>query len=272
MFAEMQEAMEATKCSYIGSANLTENIDAVSIPQSIMSMVTDASDVVLKETLRDFGLAQTFRRDIYRRGVLPLTPIEHAKLLDGIGVVWTGRVAEDPIMLNTPMGMVQGLPDIYGPLMDLVMAGPVTIGSIRRNPNFARRSLVEISQAISLLFGAGYAHPVVPEAVQTHGRAATQALNTAIMTMQADGIEIGRTCSPVSGTEVPLDAVEILVLQSIVIDGRTDIDVLTDRTVAGLAQSGRMLQKNGQVVTDTNSMETFLGQRLPTLRRLGIVG
>ncbi|MDR3529352.1 MAG: class I SAM-dependent methyltransferase, partial [Rhodopila sp.] len=132
MFAEMAAAMEGAKCTYIGSATLTDNIDPVSVPQTMMSLVAEASNLVLRETLRDFGLAQTFRRDVYRRGVLPMAAPEQGRLLDAVELVWTGRQVDDPIALATPVGQVNGLPEIYGPLMEMLIAGNHTIGAIRQ--------------------------------------------------------------------------------------------------------------------------------------------
>lgn len=279
MFADVVEAMADAKCSYIGSATLTENIDPVSVPAGMMSLVTAATDPVLRETLRDFGLAKSFRRDIYRRGVLPMPSAEQIRLVDGIELVWTGRQAEDPIKLATPIGEVQGLPEIYTPLMAMLQEGARTIGSIRHDGRFARRPVADILQAVSLLISSDYINAALPSAVQASARASTDRLNAAIGAINADGGDIARMASAVTGAEVAADPLETLITREKLAGRPMEVDGLTDRLLAVLTQAGRSVQREGKPVQDAdqarvmmrNSVETMVSQRLPLLARLGVV-
>ena len=76
MFADVAEAMAETKCSFIGSATLSENIDALAVPPGMLPLLSEATDRTLHETLRDFASAQAFRRDLYRRGLSPMPASE----------------------------------------------------------------------------------------------------------------------------------------------------------------------------------------------------
>ncbi|MGE0419319.1 MAG: methyltransferase regulatory domain-containing protein, partial [Acetobacteraceae bacterium] len=93
MFAEVAQAMQDVKCSYIGSATLSENIDAVSVPTQMVQILSETRDQRLRETLRDFGSNQGFRRDIYRRGVSAMPPAEHQGMLLDLVIAWTGLTA-----------------------------------------------------------------------------------------------------------------------------------------------------------------------------------
>jgi SAM-dependent methyltransferase len=279
MFAEMAEAMKAVKCTYIGSATLTENLDAISVPPGMMSLVTEASDPILRETLRDFGLAQAFRRDLYRRGTLPLMAPEHLRLFDELELVWTGRVPDDPIVLGSPLGQVTGLPEIYAPLMAMVMADNQTVGALRRSDTFARRQAVDLSQAVSLLIASGYVHPALPAAVRANARVGTDRLNAAICAFNADGGEIPRLAAATIGSEVGADLLEILVVRETLSDRSMEIVGLTDRVLAALTRAGRSIQHDGRPVEDMvqarvlvrESVERTLERRLPLLARLGVL-
>ena len=72
MFADVAGEMLEAKCRYIGSGTLAENIDAVSVPANVVPLLAEARDPVLRETLRDLGCAQSFRRDVYRKGTAPM--------------------------------------------------------------------------------------------------------------------------------------------------------------------------------------------------------
>jgi SAM-dependent methyltransferase len=170
MFADVHAGMAEVKCSYIGSATLTENIDVVSIAQTMQDLVRHTADPVLKETVRDFASAKGFRRDIYRRGVLPVPGVEHAGLIDALELEWLGRPVEDPIKLPTPLGIVGGLSAIYGPLVEMLRAGPCTIGTIRGHSAWAAGSVPDLLQAITLMMSGGYIHPALPQSVAATAR------------------------------------------------------------------------------------------------------
>ena len=72
MFADVAGEMLEAKCRYIGSATLPENIDAVSVSANVAPLLAETRDPVLRETLRDIGCAQSFRRDLYRKGGVPM--------------------------------------------------------------------------------------------------------------------------------------------------------------------------------------------------------
>jgi SAM-dependent methyltransferase len=279
MFAEMAEAMKAVKCTYIGSATLPENVDAISVPPGMMKLVTEATDPILRETLRDFGLAQTFRRDVYRRGTLPLMALEHLRLFDEVELVWTGRVPDDPIVLGSPLGQVTGMPEIYAPLMKMVMAEDHTVGALHRSDAFANRQAIDLSQAVSLLIASGYLHPALPVAVRTNARAGTDRLNAAICAFNADGGDIPRLAAATIGSEVGVDLLETLVVREALGGRSMEIDGLTDRVRAALTQAGRSVQRDGKPVGDMNqarmlvrgSVATILERRLPLLSRLGVI-
>jgi SAM-dependent methyltransferase len=279
MFAEMAEAMKAVKCTYIGSATLTENINAISVPAQMMKLVTETTDPILRETLKDFGLAQSFRRDVYRRGTLPLIGTEYLRLLDQVELVWTGRIPEDPIALGSPLGQATGLPEIYRPLMKMIMSENCSVGALRQSDIFAKRPPVDLSQAISLLIASGYVHPALPTAVRTNARAGIDRLNEAICAFSADGGDIPRLAAAAIGSEVAVSPLETLVVWEKLSGRPMEAEGLTDRVLAALTQAGRSIQRDGKPVQDMaqarvlvrESVAMILEHRLPLLARLGAV-
>jgi SAM-dependent methyltransferase len=280
MFADMAEAMAGAKCTYIGSAAPTENLDTVSVPPAVLNLMAKASDPILRETLRDFGTAQTFRRDIYRRGTLPMMGPELLRLFDGLELVWNGRQPDDPIQLASPLGQLNGLPEIYGPLMQMIMAGGQTVGMIRQSGTFVRRPATDLSQAISLLMSSGYVQPALPEAVRVNARAGTDRLNAAICAHCADGGDIGRLASAMTGTGVAVDPLAMLVMREKLCGRPLEIEGLTGRMLSALTRAGRSVQQDGKVIQDIDqargilreSLDIILHRRLPLLVQLGVIG
>jgi len=278
-FAEVAEAMGGAKSSYIGSATLAENVDAVSLAPDVIRPVMDAADPVLREMVRDFGSAKGFRRDIYRRGVLAVPAPEQVRLLDAVELVWSGRHPETPILLPTPLGDLQGLPEIYTPLMAMLIAGNQTIGAIRQHSAFAGIGATDLLQAVVLLIVGGYAYPALPEAVRARARPGTDRLNAAIGTINADGGDIARLAAATTGAEVPADLLETLVVREKLGGQSMEIEGLTDRILATVAQAGRAVQRDGKPVQDTGearaivraTLAGLLGERMTVLARLGVI-
>jgi SAM-dependent methyltransferase len=280
MFADVAGEMLEAKCRYIGSATLAENIDTVSVPASVAPLLAEARDPVLRETLRDIGCAQSFRRDLYRKGAAPMPGPEqqmrlHELTIAGLGVA----MPEAGPAFATPMGNVTGRPEIYQPLLSLLESGPVSVAEASHSAAFTGRPLVELLQAFSLLIAGGYAHPILPAGGAAEGRDACRRLNLAIAHANANAADLPRLVSPVIGSVVGGDILETLVVGELLAGRPTDLEALTTELLTVLGRSGRNVQRDGQPVTDTaesrrimaEAVGTILEKRLPVLRRLGVL-
>jgi hypothetical protein len=250
MFSDVATAMKEVKCGYLGSATLAENIDPVSVPQGLAPLMAEFNDPIIRETLRDFGCNQGFRRDLYRRGVQPLSVAEHTHLLDQLSFAWTGTAAADPISINTPLGQVQGKAEIYQPLMAMLEAGPVSVRAARETPPFAGRPLQELLQALTLITSGGYAHPMLAGGDRPEARAGAMRLNKALATMGEQGSELFRLVSPALGTAMMADLLELFTVADILSGKPADVGSLTQSVIDALARAGRTMQRDGQPVAD----------------------
>ena len=82
MFTDIAGEMAEAKCRYIGSATLAENIDTVGVPPGLVPILAEIRDPLMRETLRDIGCAQAFRRDVYRKGIAPMPLPEQQAMLE----------------------------------------------------------------------------------------------------------------------------------------------------------------------------------------------
>ncbi len=280
MFADVAGEMLEAKCRYIGSATLPENIDAVSVSAGVAPLLAETRDPVLRETLRDIGCAQSFRRDLYRKGGVPMPGPEqqmrlHELTIAGLGVT----MPEAGPTFATPVGNVTGRPEIYQPLLSMLERGQLNVGQALQSPAFAGRPLVEMLQAFSLLIAGGYAHPTLPGCGTPAGRDASRRLNLAIAYANANAAELPRLVSPVIGSGAGGDILETLVVGELLAGKPANLEALTTELLAVLGQSGRNVQREGQPVTDladrrrivADAVATILEKRLPALQRLGVL-
>ena len=131
--------MLEAKCRFIGSATLAENIDTVAVPPNMTPILGETRDPYLRETLRDIGCAQSFRRDLFRKGIAPLPAAEQQNLVEGMTLAGLGQpVPEGGVTFATPIGSVTGRPEVYEPLLSMINSGSLSVrqatpvGCIRR--------------------------------------------------------------------------------------------------------------------------------------------
>ena len=141
MFADVAAEMAEAKCCFIGSAALAENIDTVAVPANVAPILAETRDPYLRETLRDLGCAQTFRRDVYRKGIAPLPLAEQQLLMEAVLLAGLGVPApEGGPTFASPIGNVTGRPEIYQPLLAMLDEGPVSVRTARSLARLRRAS------------------------------------------------------------------------------------------------------------------------------------
>jgi len=280
MFADIAAEMGEAKCRYIGSATLAENIDNISVPANVVPILAETRDPILRETLRDIGCAQSFRRDLFRRGVAPMPAAEQQSVIEAMALIGLGRqVPEGGITFPTPIGNVTGLPAVYEPLLSILDAAPLTVGQARQSPVLRERTLLELLQAFTLLVAGGYAHPALPDGGTVAGRDAARRLNAVIAAANRNSAELSQLAAPVIGSALASEPLETLVVGELVAGKPPEIQPLVTEVLATLGRSGRGVQRDGQPVTDpveanrimTDAIGGILERRLPVMRRLGVV-
>jgi hypothetical protein len=272
--------MAEAKCRYIGSATLAENIDTVAVPANVAPIMAETRDLHLRETLRDLGCAQGFRRDVYRKGIAPMPGAEQQGLTESLVLAGLGiAVPEGGPTFATPIGNVAGRPEIYQPLLAMLEDGPLSIKIAREAPAFAGRPLVELMQAFALLVSGGYAHPMLPEGGTAAGQATVRRLNLTIARANGDAAELPRLAAPAIGSAVGVDMLETMVVGELLAGRPADVDPLAAEVLAVLVRSGRNVQRDGKSVTDqlearqivADAIRTMIERRFPVLRRLGVL-
>jgi len=278
MFADVAAAMADSKCTYVGSSHTPQSIDGVTVPPDMLPLFSETTDPILKETLRDIACGNGFRRDVFRRGIGPVLPVEANQRLDAMGFCWVSGPPADQIKLNTPLGEVIGLPEIYQPLTQALYERKImTIAELRQLPALSKRPIGDILQPVLLLLGSNLLTPVLPEAIRGAGLASATRLTAALAEADAMGATNHRIACSALGADLTLDAVDILVLREKLAGRSLDLPDLADRVLSTLTLTGRTLQRDGQPVTDlnvargilTDNIAQCLAERLPFYARLG---
>jgi hypothetical protein len=280
MFAEVAAELLEAKCRYIGSATLAENIDTVAVPPNVAPIVAEARDPYLRETLRDLGNAQAFRRDLFRKGTAPMPAAEQQGVVETLALAGLGQpVPEGGISFATPIGNVTGRPEIYQPLLAMLDEGPIDVTQVQRSPAFKERPLMELMQAFTLLIAGGYAHPLLPGGGTAAGREAARRLNLAIAQANSSAADLPRLAAPAIGSAVGGDVLETLLVGALLAGKPAQVEALSEALAGTLMRSGRSMQREGKPITDaaetrrvvSEAVVAMLEKRVPVLRRLGVL-
>ncbi len=277
-FAQVADVLGEAKVGYVGSATLIENIDAVAVPPNALKLMQGTTDQRLREMMRDFGANRSFRRDLYRRGTEQPPSGEQREMLDGIHLVGTGREKEQNIQIPTGIGQLGLRNDIYGPILERLAQGPMSLLELRQTKALAQQPLSETLQAVAFLMTGGLAHPTIGPVADPAAIASSRALNSAIAAANASGAAHVVLASPVMGSGVAADFAETLILSEIVA-GRSTPKQLVEHIIDRLTYTGRSVVKDGKPITDQAAARTemagtvtrLLADREGLWKRLGLL-
>ncbi len=278
-FDAVARDMSDAKSSFLGSASLTDNIDAVAVPPKMAAMVAGMRDPRMREALRDLAAGRSFRRDIFRRGI-DLPPIgEQIGFIDALEMTGLGREGETNIQIATGIGNVAPKPDIYDPVLKRLAEGPMSFGDLRRMPHMASASLADSLQVVAFLATGGMAH-LSGHLPRTKAACAPgRALNAVIAAQNIAGANLPFVVAPLLGTALQIDPMETMLLPQYVDGSVPDPGGVIETLLSMLTQSGRSPMKEGRLIEDpaearavlAGTVEKFVTERLPLLRRLGAV-
>ncbi len=69
--SDVARELSAAKLSYLGSAAVLEQVDAINLTAEQQQLMAGIEDPALRETVRDFMINQQFRRDVFVKGGVP---------------------------------------------------------------------------------------------------------------------------------------------------------------------------------------------------------
>jgi hypothetical protein len=231
----------------------------------------------LRETLRDLASATSFRRDVYRRGIAPLPAPEQSALAKSLAFVGLGAPTGKEMTFATPAGEVVGKEEVYRPVVDMLAEGTVSVGEAQQK--LADRSFAEIIQTFIMLVAGGYAAPLPPPVDMASSRESARKLNIAIAEMNALGGAVGWLAAPLTGSAIPADWIETLIVAALLAGDPPESKVLVPAILEKMRNAGRAVHRDNQPVADPaealrivdEGVRATLDNRAPVFARLGII-
>lgn len=261
-FAEVFDAMSGARCSYLGAADPTGHVWALSTGPGMAEMVAGTADVRLRETLRDLGLTRSGRVDLFRRG-LAFSPLQQqlawAESMEFVGL---DRPFDSEQKVRVIVGDVTLSEQYHLPVVELLSERLITAADVRALPAFAELPFEEAMASLALLVSAGHAAPVVPGWRESGTAERANRMNRALIADNRLGHSHGFLVAPAIGTEIAVEFVESLAIGHVLDGAERSAGVLTDLVVGDLRRQQRHVIEDGVEVSDEAAERAVVERRV----------
>lgn len=280
---EVHQLAAAHKLSYAASATLPDNFPVL-LPASLAELLAAEGDPTIRQALLDLAINQSFRRDLFVKGPLPLSRTAQELRLSRVRLRSTG-----PLDVASPVGGASGgslriethlgvVPDDSGRLQQLegwLTAEPATLAELHQALTIPPEELVRYT---SLLLHAGRIG-LDRESAGAAATAACRAVNARLMALMQEGHNLGYLAAPAVGHGAqPFNLIDAFVLEGL--RQGLDGEVLSGCVLLGLQSMGDEVYGPAEALLagaaeSLESIDTYIAQfsnsTLPHLVQLGSV-
>lgn len=278
-FSEADRWLSDAKLSYACAASPLDQIDVFNLTAAQSELLGAMGEGVMRETVRDYMLNRSFRRDLFTRGARRLSPLERRTRLHATRIVLTIRPDDAPTSVQGGAGEATLRTAIYQPIIDALAASeaPVTLGALAADPKLAALPPGALIEAVAVLIGQGSAHPANSDAAIAAAEPRTARLNAYLTDRARMSGEINHLASPVTGGGVTVGRFEQMFLSARFRGLKTPAAWAKDAWEAfseqnqGLAIDGeRLTTAEASIERLTRMAKAMADTRLPLLRRLKV--
>jgi SAM-dependent methyltransferase len=273
--ADVVADFSSTRLSYACAAHIADDLDETSIPITTHNILPGITDIVWRETVKDFLVGRSFRRDIFVRGPIKLTSVERMKELDRVFMLVVPRSLATG-KISTPMGDVEGRSDLYPVVLDLLAEGPMRLSQLLARATGPAKDAATLIQALALLVHSGRVKMIRADG-KIDPRPARR-LNLVLAQEIEAGKVVHALAAPSIATGVPAELLDFgLVLAR---ERGLDLDVGTvarttwemiEGTTIRPTKDGKVFQHKADALTFlTEAADRLLAGKVEILKSLGI--
>ncbi|QIK38817.1 methyltransferase domain-containing protein [Caldichromatium japonicum] len=288
-FDELAAEMSPHKLTYLGTAAAGDWYLPVMLLPDWRAILNQYEDPIIRETMFDVLINQSFRRDLWIKGQTPLWLEDQRQAILNRRCVLLNRPqpkaeGQNPYQFNTSLGEIQGKPEVYGPLYEAVAAGPKTIAELMHVPvgtpatgatPAANLTLGDVLKAVGLMLHAG--HIALVHEVKSDKPA--KSLNRTIFNAVLAGGPYRHVIASALPWVLMVSDVDLMLCGLYLANPKVNAQQLAGLWVDRLSSLGRGLIHEGQSLTSRETMlpraqelaTVFIERTFPTWQRLGVI-
>lgn len=211
-FADVERALQAARLNFACSVHLSDVAGEVRERLAGAGFLDPALGAPLRETATDFILNRRFRRDVFVRGALHLSPTQRLAALDEVKFALMRPAVAVSMFVSTPYGKMALDEARVRPLLELLQAAPqpLSLAQLRASNECADWPLDDLVLTLSRLVARRDACPVFADDAAHMRHAQAHAMNTALAQRASHDNAIRYLASPVAGGGIEASQVERL--------------------------------------------------------------
>lgn len=145
-----------TKATYLGSANVIENIDNISIPAKMQDIVKNIKAPALKEYLKDLARNSKQRVDIFQKNPQIFSNNEHIEVINKLKfTLLPNAPKKGAITFNTLIGDIEAPKEVISPMLESLTKKDMSFKELLEFDSFKNNPLFLI-ETIFLMMNANY--------------------------------------------------------------------------------------------------------------------
>jgi SAM-dependent methyltransferase len=156
-FADVARDMSGAKLDYVGSADLPFAYPGLFMAPEKLELINALPDANLRETIKDYFLNTSFRKDVFVRGARRMGGQRQAEWLSQVGLALLVPRADVNFVMKLTVGEVNAREDVYGPVLDALAKQPQTLAELAALPSLKGQGLGNLGQIAAILTASGQA-------------------------------------------------------------------------------------------------------------------
>jgi SAM-dependent methyltransferase len=257
-FMDVAQELSEAKLSFVGSAAVIDSIEKLNLTEEQVKFLTEIDNVALRQTVRDHIIDQQFRRDIFVKGPVRLSPGAARGKWNETRFV---AIQQNPDVTYEIQGMrfTAKLEEaVYKPLIEALEQGPLSILALMKQPALSKINPNRLIQAITVLAAKNVLRPCLTQQGFTERKFRTELFNKAIAEHALLDNKHPYFASPVTGGGIGVER-----MSQVICLARSQKEKDVPRFVRDvLHQSGHRLVKNGKPLTDEVEILAEYGRRI----------
>lgn len=278
-FDEVAEECHKVKLTYLGTANSSDWFLFRLLSSEWKELVMEYDDPVLRETMIDLIVNQSFRRDIWVRGAQQTwSASARRRLLDSFRFQSLSDFSsQTEFKFQSSLGELTGKPEFYRRLYEVLAEGPKTPSELLERLGDQTRTFDEILQALGLMLNIG--HVVIYKGKEEKIERASRQLNSVVISEVAEGAPYRYLVGSAIPWVFQVSDLDMMFAYVKIKNPKADAGILANSVTEKLLALGRTIVKDGKPVTEKEELrerlfelaDIFLNRTLPNWQRLGIV-
>lgn len=276
-FSKTAGLLAEAKLDFAGSAHLLDQVNQLNFSKAAQEVLNGIDNPELQQTVQDYFINQTFRRDVFVKGRRHLSKLEQARRIKSQRFVLLKSPGDQTLKTKTPLGELNLSKDIYTPIAEVLAEDehrPKTIPEMAEDSRCAKITYPQFVQALTVMCCLKDVAPTQdPGAVKSTTKSA-QALNTALCAQAETSGDVHTLAAPLTGEGVTVTRFEQLFLRALETKQK-DVPAwvwsILKQQGQRLVEDGKKIEKEADNLAKLReSHDGFCAQKLPILKRLGV--